>query len=57
MTIDEKGKVIAARAISGPLLLQSAAVSAARQAKFSPTTVSGEPVKIIGTISYTFIWP
>lgn len=57
VTIDEKGKVIAARAVSGPMLLQSAAVSAARQAKFSPTVVSGEAVRVVGTISYTFVWP
>ncbi len=53
--IDESGKVVKARAISGHPLLQKAAVAAALQARFSPTMLSGEPVSIIGTISYTFL--
>jgi Ca-activated chloride channel family protein len=55
LTIDETGKVIKARAISGHALLQKAAVAAALQARFSPTILSGEPVSITGTISYTFL--
>lgn len=52
--IDENGAVIEARAVSGPQNLQAAAVSAARLARFSPTTLMGEPVKVSGTISYSF---
>ncbi len=52
--VDENGNVIAARAISGHPLLQSAAVAAARQAKFAPTKVKGKPVKVSGTIVYNF---
>jgi VWFA-related protein/TonB family protein len=55
--IDESGKVISARAVSGPPALQSSAVQAARQAKFSPTTLSGQPVQVIGTITYSFVLP
>ncbi|HKS29321.1 MAG TPA: TonB family protein [Pyrinomonadaceae bacterium] len=54
VVIDVNGKVISARAISGPGLLQQAAVQAAYQAKFSPTKVSDQPVKVVGTISYNF---
>lgn len=54
VVIDVNGKVISARAVSGPGLLQQAAVQAAYQAKFSPTTVSDQPVKVMGTISYNF---
>jgi TonB family protein len=50
--VDEQGRVIAARAISGHPLLQSAAVTAARQAKFRPRNVNGKPVKVSGTIVY-----
>ena len=53
--IDEEGNVVSAQAISGHPLLQAAAVAAARQAKFSPTTLAGQPVKVIGTISYNFV--
>lgn len=54
VTIDEHGKVVEARAVSGHPFLQQAAVAAARQARFTPTLISGEPVKVVGTISYTF---
>jgi protein TonB len=54
VVIDVNGKVISARAVSGPGLLQQAAVQAAYQARFSPTTVSDQPVKVVGTISYNF---
>jgi len=54
VTIDEDGNVISARSMSGHPLLQSAAVTAARQAKFSPTKLSGQPVKVNGILVYTF---
>lgn len=52
--IDEQGAVIEAKAISGPQHLQAAAVNAARLARFSPTMLMGEPVKVTGTLSYNF---
>jgi TonB family protein len=52
--IDENGSVVSARATSGHPLLQAAAVAAARQAKFSPTLLMGEPVKVTGVIVYNF---
>lgn len=55
VTIDEQGSVISASAVSGPPLLRASAVSAARQARFSPTRLSGEPVKVKGTIIYNFV--
>lgn len=53
--IDEQGNVVAARAIDGHPLLQAAAVGAARQARFSPTLLEGEPVKVTGVIQYNFV--
>ena len=55
ITIDEEGNVISARSVSGHPLLQSAAVTAARQARFTPTKLSGQPVKVNGVLVYTFI--
>jgi protein TonB len=54
ITVDETGKVISAHAVSGPALLQQAATQAAYQARFTPTMLSGQPVKVTGTISYNF---
>ena len=53
--VDEKGNVVSARAVSGHPLLQPSAVAAARQAKFSPTLLSGQPVKVTGVITYNFV--
>ena len=55
VTIDENGNVISAHAISGHPLLQAVAVAAARGAKFSPTKLSGQPVKVTGVITYNFV--
>jgi TonB family protein len=55
--IDESGNVISAKAESGVdnLSLRTAAENAAMQAKFSPTTLSGKPVKVSGIITYNFV--
>ena len=53
--IDVDGNVIAAASISGHPLLQAAAVSAATEARFTPTKLNGEPVKVVGVIQYNFV--
>ena len=57
VTIDETGVVISAAAVSGHPLLRAAAVEAAKQARFSPTLLNGEPVKVTGVIVYNFVAP
>jgi protein TonB len=53
--IDETGKVISAKAVSGHPLLVAEAQRVAMQARFSPTTINDQPVKISGVITYNFI--
>ena len=53
--VDEQGSVISARAVSGPAQLHVNAVNAARLARFSPTMLMGEPVKVSGTLVYNFL--
>ena len=53
--VDEQGTVVDARAVSGPQHLHQAAVNAARLARFSPTLLMGEPVRVSGTLSYNFV--
>ena len=53
--VDEQGSVVEAKAVSGPQHLQAAAVNAARLARFTPTLLLGEPVKVSGTLSYNFV--
>jgi protein TonB len=54
IVVDKSGRVISAKAVSGHPLLQQAAVAAARKARFSPTLLSGQPVKVSGVITYNF---
>ena len=53
--IDEVGNVISAHAVSGHPLLQAVSVAAARQARFTPTSLMGEPVKVTGVLTYNFV--
>jgi len=55
VTIDESGSVISASAVSGHPLLRAAAEQAARSSRFSPTMLSGQPVKVTGVIVYNFV--
>jgi TonB family protein len=54
VVVDETGKVISAQATSGPPTLRDVAVQAAMKARFSPTKLSGQPVKVAGSINYKF---
>jgi Ca-activated chloride channel family protein len=54
VTIDESGNVISATPVSGHPLFASAATQAARQSRFAPTMLSGQPVKVSGMIVYNF---
>lgn len=55
ITLDEEGKVVAAKATNGNSLLRAAAEEAARRTKFKPATVSGQAVKATGFIVYNFV--
>jgi Ca-activated chloride channel family protein len=57
VTIDESGSVISAAAVSGHPLLRAAAEQAARNAKFAPSLLSGQPVKVTGVVVYNFTNP
>ncbi len=54
VVIDEDGNVISASAVSGHPLLKTSAVNAARSSKFTPTTLTGQKVKVTGFIIYQF---
>ena len=53
--IDEKGNVITAKATSGHPLLIPEAQKAALRARFSPTLLGDNPVKVQGVITYNFL--
>jgi TonB family protein len=53
--IDETGKVVNATDMcQGPPFLSEASVAAAWKARFSPTMISGKPVRVKGVIQYNF---
>jgi protein TonB len=53
--VDETGKVVSAKAVSGHPLLMAAAVQAAYGARFSPTRLGEQAVKVSGVIVYNFV--
>ena len=53
--IDESGKVVSAKAVSGHPLLVAEAQKAALQARFSPTIIGDQAVKVSGVITYNFV--
>jgi periplasmic protein TonB len=53
--IDEQGRVISAKAVSGSPFLLIEAQKAAMQARFSPTKLGDQPVKVSGVITYNFV--
>ena len=55
VVFDEKGNVIWVRAISGHPLLQPACEDAAWQSTFPPLTLSGQLVKVMGVLVYSFV--
>ena len=55
--VDESGKVISAQVVSGNPALSTAARDAAMRARFTPTTLNGQAVKIQGIINYNFTMP
>ena len=52
--INHFGAVADAKALSGPRQLQAAAIHAAKQWRFQPTTLSGVLVDVIGEITFNF---
>jgi TonB family protein len=55
ITVDESGNVVEAEPSCGHPILAQAAVEAARKARFTPTLLSGQPVKVSGIITYNFV--
>jgi len=57
ITIDETGRVIEARSISGPSVFRLSAEEAARKWVFKPTLLDGTPVRQKGTLTFVFTRP
>lgn len=57
IVVNEAGEVESAKATAGHPLLQAAAVTAAKEWRFSPTKLSGNAVKVSGAISFVFALP
>jgi len=53
--VDEQGRVISAQAVAGNPTLLSAAKEAAMRARFTPTVLNGQAVKVQGVITYNFV--
>ncbi len=54
ITLDEEGKVLEAKATSGPTSLRASSEDAIRRSKFKPARVGEQAVKATGFINYNF---
>jgi hypothetical protein len=55
IVIDEKGVVLTADAVNGHPDLRYSSEEAACKAKFTPTLLSGHPVKVSGIVTFNFV--
>lgn len=55
IVIDEQGNVIRAGTLDGPATMQFTSRTAACKAKFSPTTLDGNPIKVTVVLTYTLL--
>ena len=53
--VDEQGRVISAQVVSGHPLLRASSKDAAMRARFTPTVLNGQAVKVQGVITYNFV--
>jgi protein TonB len=53
-TISREGTIENLRAVSGPPLLQQAAIDAVKQWRYRPYLLNGEPVEVETTINVEF---
>jgi TonB family protein len=53
-SIDKTGQVVAAKVISGPLMLRQAAIDALRKWKYEPSLLNGEPIAIQTRVTIRF---
>jgi hypothetical protein len=53
--IDEDGKVFSAEPVSGHPLLRTASIIAACGSEFQRVLLSGQPVRVVGVITYNFV--
>jgi protein TonB len=52
--ISRKGTIESLRVVSGPLMLQSAALDAIREGRYQPYRLNGEPTEVQTTITVNF---
>jgi protein TonB len=54
-TIDAQGRIVGAKAISGPLMLRQAAAEAVMEARYRPFLLNGQPTEVETTFSINFV--
>jgi len=55
VTIDETGKVVSAKTVCGHPVFAKVCLEAANRARFTPTKLSGKPIRVDGIIIYNFV--
>ena len=53
--ISREGKIESLRVVSGPVMLQGAAIDAIREARYRPYRLNGQPTEVQTTITVNFL--
>ena len=53
--ISKTGQIESAHAVSGPVMLQAAAIDAVRRARYRPFLLNGQPTEVETTIRINFL--
>jgi TonB family protein len=53
-TIDQKGNVVNAKVISGPVMLRQPALDALKRWRYAPSTLNGQPISVAMSVTIKF---
>jgi len=54
IVVDEQGQIVSEKVVSGPAMLQQAALDAAKKLQFNPFSVNNKPIRIATTLTIPF---
>lgn len=52
--VDKDGKVARAKIVSGPMVFHDSVIKAAKAWRFNPSLLNGEPVRVVGDLTFRF---
>ena len=54
IVVDEQGQIVSEKVVSGPAMLQQAALDAVKEWRYRPYMLNGDPVEVETTVNVVF---